>query len=57
VVLKISYGYDVASENDSLVALADKANEEFSESMRPGAFLVDLLPWSSLHTMEYMDKL
>jgi hypothetical protein len=45
VILKISHGYDVSPENESLVTLADKSAEEFSEAARAGAFLVDILPW------------
>ncbi|KAG6808632.1 hypothetical protein H0H93_016669, partial [Arthromyces matolae] len=44
IILRISHGYEVKDHNDPLVELADKAMEQFSISMAPGAFLVDVLP-------------
>jgi hypothetical protein len=44
VILKITHGYDVRERDDPLVALADRATEQFSMACLPGAFLVDVLP-------------
>ncbi|KAF8626581.1 hypothetical protein AX15_004794 [Amanita polypyramis BW_CC] len=44
IILRIAYGYDVKEENDPFVAIADEALEQFSVSVSPGAFLVNLVP-------------
>jgi len=44
IVLRISHGYEVQEKDDPFVALADKANGEFSIASTPGAFLVDTFP-------------
>ncbi|KAJ7085397.1 cytochrome P450 [Mycena belliarum] len=45
MVLHLTYGYQIKEDtNDPFVDLADKAMAEFSEVMRPGAFLIDVLP-------------
>ncbi|KAF8211924.1 cytochrome P450 [Mycena galopus ATCC 62051] len=44
IALRITYGYTVQDENDSMIDLINKVMEEFSEAITPGAFLVDLLP-------------
>jgi len=44
IILRISHGYEVQENNDPFVALADKANSEFSIATSPGAFLVDMFP-------------
>ena len=46
IILRISHGYEVQENNDPFVALADKANSEFSIATSPGAFLVDMFPAS-----------
>jgi hypothetical protein len=43
IILKISHGYEVRKEDDPLVALADKANSQFSSAILPGANLVDVI--------------
>ena len=40
----MSHGYTVKEERDPIVSLVDLATEQFSESTRPGAFFVDVLP-------------
>lgn len=44
VVLEITYGYTVEGDDDSIVRMVDNVMEEFSASIAPGAFLVDLIP-------------
>lgn len=44
VALRIAYGYTVLDENDPVVDLVNSVMSEFSESITPGAFLVDVLP-------------
>ncbi|KII91146.1 hypothetical protein PLICRDRAFT_51332 [Plicaturopsis crispa FD-325 SS-3] len=44
VILMVSHGYEVKASEDELVLLADDVVDKFSLSLRPGAFLVDVLP-------------
>ncbi|KAJ7137669.1 cytochrome P450 [Mycena epipterygia] len=44
IALRITYGYTVQGENDPIVSLVNSVMEEFSASVVPGAFLVDLIP-------------
>ncbi|KAK0200101.1 cytochrome P450 [Desarmillaria ectypa] len=44
LVLRITYGYDVKSDNDEMVALVNCAMEELSVASTPGQFLVDIIP-------------
>ncbi|KAJ6507474.1 cytochrome P450 [Mycena vulgaris] len=45
MVLHLTYGYQIKeTESDPFVDLADKAMLEFSQIMRPGAFLIEVLP-------------
>jgi hypothetical protein len=44
IVLKVTYGYTVADEDDSYVALATAAMRTFSQAIVFGTFLVDYLP-------------
>ncbi|KAK7029931.1 cytochrome P450 [Favolaschia claudopus] len=45
LVLQLTYGYKIEERgSDPFVDLADKGMLEFSEIMRPGAFLVEVLP-------------
>lgn len=46
VILGITYGYDVTTDDDPLVALSEKASAEFIESVAVGAFFVDFIPIS-----------
>ncbi|KAJ5334140.1 uncharacterized protein N7506_007923 [Penicillium brevicompactum] len=44
-ILKITYGYNIEPHHDDpLVNLADLALQQFSESVVPGAWLVDMIP-------------
>ncbi|CAK5270919.1 unnamed protein product [Mycena citricolor] len=44
-ILHITYGYKISEEGeDSFVSLVDGATSQFTEIMRPGAFLVEALP-------------
>ncbi|KAI9457271.1 cytochrome P450 [Boletus coccyginus] len=43
-ILKISHGYSVEDDGNSLVEMVDKAMNIFSVVMTPGRFLVDMLP-------------
>ncbi|KAJ7171662.1 cytochrome P450 [Mycena crocata] len=45
IVLHITYGYDIKEKGDDpLVDLADEAMLGFADIIRPGAYLVDVLP-------------
>ena len=44
ISLRIAYGYKVVEGNDPFVSLVNEAMEQFSLSISPGAFLVDLVP-------------
>ncbi|KAJ6624514.1 cytochrome P450 [Mycena sp. CBHHK59/15] len=44
VVMRITYGYIVKSEDDSILSLVNSVMDEFFVSIAPGAFLVDLIP-------------
>ncbi|KAG1852855.1 cytochrome P450 [Suillus subalutaceus] len=44
IILRISHGYEV-KDNDSFVDLADRALSQFSRSMSPNAFMVDIMPF------------
>ena len=47
IILKISCGYTVESfGNDTLVDLAGAAMTKLSHAFKPGAFLVDIFPFS-----------
>lgn len=43
-MLRITYGYEVKSDNDEMVALVNCAMEELSVASTPGQFLVDIIP-------------
>lgn len=42
----MSHGYQVKEQHDPIVECVDRATEQFSLATAPGAFLVDVLPWS-----------
>ncbi|KAJ6502263.1 cytochrome P450 [Mycena sanguinolenta] len=44
LALRITYGYTVRDEKDPLIEIITNVMQEFSDSVTPGAFLVDLLP-------------
>lgn len=44
VILQITYGYKVQTDNDPMVRVVDNAMDQFSELVVPGAYLVDTLP-------------
>ncbi|KAF5325182.1 hypothetical protein D9619_009907 [Psilocybe cf. subviscida] len=44
VVLRLTYGYEVSETDDPLVKLADTTMDQFSKSVSPGGFLVNLVP-------------
>ncbi|TFK49671.1 cytochrome P450 [Heliocybe sulcata] len=44
IILQITYGYEVHDGDDPIVNIVDKATDQFSELVRPGAYLVDTLP-------------
>ena len=47
IILKTAYGYTVNPEGeDPLVAIAEMNLERFSQSSQPGAWLVDVFPFS-----------
>ncbi|KAH9849077.1 cytochrome P450 [Lenzites betulinus] len=44
IMLMMTYGYEVQSENDPLVAIVSEANEQFAKCVMAGSFLVNILP-------------
>ena len=44
IILMIAYGYPVKEHDDPIVDIVEAAVEGFSESMEPGAYLVDMIP-------------
>ena len=40
----IAYGYSVKGQDDPLVDVVEGAMHGFSESLKPGAYLVDMIP-------------
>ncbi|KDQ58276.1 hypothetical protein JAAARDRAFT_262159 [Jaapia argillacea MUCL 33604] len=44
VILEITYGYQVKSEDDPIVEKIETSLEQFVEATTPGAFLVDIIP-------------
>ena len=41
----MAYGYDIQGEDDPYIGLVGEAMAQFSEAFRPGAYLVDALPF------------
>jgi hypothetical protein len=39
------YGYQVQEGRDELIALVEQASREFSETVMPGKYMVDVFPW------------
>ncbi|KAF5310062.1 hypothetical protein D9619_010585 [Psilocybe cf. subviscida] len=44
VIMMVTYGIKVSSENDPYISIAEKALEGMGQAASPGAFLVDFLP-------------
>lgn len=44
IILKIAYGYQVEADDDKLLGTVERAMEELSMGLIPGAFLVDSFP-------------
>jgi len=44
ITLMIAYGYSVKEEDDPLVAVVKDSMHGFSQALKPGAFLVDVVP-------------
>ncbi|KAF9782612.1 cytochrome P450 [Thelephora terrestris] len=44
IILMIAYGYSVQEEDDPFVKVVEASVNGFSESLEPGAFLVDVIP-------------
>lgn len=44
IILMIAYGYSIDEQDDPLVDSVEAAVKGFSESLEPGAYLVDLIP-------------
>lgn len=44
VIMKVTYGIDLAPKNDRYIVIAEQALAGMAEAANPGAFLVDLLP-------------
>ncbi|KAJ7293480.1 cytochrome P450, partial [Mycena rebaudengoi] len=43
-ILRVVYGYEIQSENDPYVALADEAMKGLTQAVNAGSFLVDFIP-------------
>lgn len=44
IILMIAYGYPVKDHGDPFVGVVEAAVKGFSESLEPGAYLVDVIP-------------
>ncbi|KAF7353983.1 Cytochrome P450 [Mycena venus] len=44
IIFDISHGHTVVDKDDPMMELAERANDEFSQSALPGAYLCDALP-------------
>ncbi|KLO09746.1 cytochrome P450 [Schizopora paradoxa] len=44
-IMMMTYGHDVVSTTDPYVSLSEKGTVQLGVAMRPGAFLVDVIPW------------
>jgi hypothetical protein len=44
VVMGIAYGREISPKADPFVAMSERNTHEFAQSIRPGAFLVDIFP-------------
>ena len=44
VVMSIAYGHDISPKGDVYVALAESNSQAIYKAIRPGAYLVDILP-------------
>ncbi|KAF9522936.1 cytochrome P450 [Crepidotus variabilis] len=45
IILQLTYGYKVQEGKDEFVDLIERNNDNFSTTIMPGAFLVDVFPW------------
>jgi hypothetical protein len=45
IILKAAYGIDIASNNDPFLALGRAGQDVLARTGRPGAYMVDLVPW------------
>lgn len=46
--MNVTYGIKIAPKDDRYITIAEKALAGMAEAANPGAFLVDLLPFSKL---------
>jgi hypothetical protein len=46
IILDTAYGYQVQDDDDIMTALANQGTADFSRSLRPGQYIVDIFPWS-----------
>ncbi|KAJ7909515.1 cytochrome P450 [Mycena leptocephala] len=45
IILRFTYGYETAPQDDKYLILAEKSMAAFSLAAQPGAWAVDFLPW------------
>lgn len=45
IIMRIGYGYDVKSDDDHFVTIAEEALRVGSAAGAPGKWMVDSLPW------------
>jgi hypothetical protein len=53
IIIRLSHGYQVKETADPIVAIVDRATNQFSAASQPGAWLVDVLP---IRTSEYNNE-
>jgi hypothetical protein len=46
IILETTYGYQINGTHDKLIHIAERAMNDFSEAAVPGAYLVNIFPWS-----------
>jgi len=44
IILDITYGYETKPKDDEWIALADRVIHDFADAVKPGAWLVDVIP-------------
>jgi hypothetical protein len=47
IILKVTYGYKTMENNDPYVGYAEEVLQDISLVFEPGAWLVDMMPWSA----------
>ncbi|KAJ7457987.1 cytochrome P450 [Mycena galericulata] len=45
IILRVTYGYRTAPQDDKFLLLAERVMGAFSQASQPGAWAVDIIPW------------